>query len=154
VRRRFDEAMPPLKTGTSSCGAVVFQTADSGETLVLMVENRNGWAFPKGLMEPGETERETAVREIFEETGILARLFGGFRMSVGSAKAGEKRSVVFFLGEYESGDVTPQLSEVSDAAWVPAEKAEGLIAFSQDRAVFQSALARYLRGKASGMSTN
>jgi len=31
------------------------------------------WGFPKGHMEPGETEEETAIRELFEETGILLK---------------------------------------------------------------------------------
>lgn len=64
-----------------SVGAVVFRrqdnpvksAADHGASKIkyLVVQYRNGhWEFPRGHQEEGETDRQTAEREIFEETGI------------------------------------------------------------------------------------
>lgn len=57
----------------TSCGAVVYKmTQDGGVPIFLLVNSKrsNRWGFPKGHIENGESETETAKREIFEETGI------------------------------------------------------------------------------------
>ena len=58
-----------------SCGALTFRT-ENGARRVLVIRHRHGghWAFPKGHVEPGETERET-----LEETGVRVRFADGFR---------------------------------------------------------------------------
>ncbi|MDR3049188.1 MAG: NUDIX domain-containing protein [Elusimicrobiota bacterium] len=54
-----------------SCGAIVYKK-EGGKILFLIVHSKrnNEWGFPKGHIEKGESEKETAKREIFEETGI------------------------------------------------------------------------------------
>ena len=49
-----------------SCGAVVWQEDPAGRPQVLLIRHQNGehWAFPKGHVEKGETEADTARREI------------------------------------------------------------------------------------------
>ena len=62
-----------------SCGAVVW-FAQNNERLYLIEQMRGGhFAMPKGHMEPGESEAETAEREIWEETGLRVRADTGFR---------------------------------------------------------------------------
>ena len=62
-----------------SCGAVVFTRCGSKIQYVL-VQNRAGiYGFPKGHVEAGETEEQTALREVFEKVGLLVRLLPGFR---------------------------------------------------------------------------
>ena len=53
-----------------SCGAVIARQTENGRE-ILLIRHVNGghWAFPKGHMEGNETESETALREIREETG-------------------------------------------------------------------------------------
>ena len=55
-----------------SCGAVVSTERDGVRYYVLVKGSYVG--LPKGHMEPGETERETAIREVREETCVSARL--------------------------------------------------------------------------------
>lgn len=54
-----------------SCGAVIFYKSRQN-TKILLVKNSNGryWSFPKGHIEDGENEHQTAIREIKEETGL------------------------------------------------------------------------------------
>ena len=55
-----------------SCGAICY-TREEGAPRVLVICHRYGghWAFPKGHVEAGESEEETAMREVREETGTL-----------------------------------------------------------------------------------
>ena len=53
-----------------SSGAVLY-TEEQGEIRYILVQERNGnWGFPKGHIEAGESRRQTALREIREETGL------------------------------------------------------------------------------------
>jgi len=52
---------------------VYHKIAEVGDYYFLLVKNcNNSWSFPKGHAEAGETEEETAQRELFEETGVGA----------------------------------------------------------------------------------
>ena len=62
-----------------SCGAVVF-TRVNGEIKYLLIKSVTGfYGFPKGHVEIGESETQTALREIFEEVGLRVRLIPDFR---------------------------------------------------------------------------
>ena len=62
-----------------SAGAVVFRK-DGERRMFLLLQNAGRWDFPKGGMEKGETELQTVVREVKEETGLQAiKLVPGFR---------------------------------------------------------------------------
>ncbi len=62
-----------------SAGAVVFRDTPEGR-LYLLLQNGGRWDFPKGGVEKGETELETVMREVEEETGLREiRILPGFR---------------------------------------------------------------------------
>ena len=50
-----------------SCGCIIIKNK---KVLLVYEKNRNFWGFPKGHMEDGETEIETALREVKEEVGL------------------------------------------------------------------------------------
>ena len=84
-----------------SCGALVVRKNGESYDLVLLRHRFGGhWSFPKGHVEAGENEQQTALREVREETGLTIRLLDGFRESVEYfPKPGVKKQVVYFLGE-------------------------------------------------------
>ena len=58
----------------TSCGGVVIYR---GKILTLFKNYKNkyeGWVLPKGTVEPGETFEQTALREVYEETGAKAKI--------------------------------------------------------------------------------
>lgn len=66
-----------------SCGAIVYRKSH-GNTEILLIKHINSghWSFPKGHMEAGETEIETAIREIKEETSVDVMIDPTFRETV------------------------------------------------------------------------
>ena len=86
-----------------SCGAIVYTVEDDGIKYLLVEEAGGSHSFPKGHMENGETERETALREIREETDLEVSLIDDFRISEQyrpAEKPGVAKQVVYFLAEY------------------------------------------------------
>lgn len=129
-------------TAERSCGAIVFHEIE-GRTRVLLVQHKPGhWSFPKGHKEAGESDQETAVREVYEETGVRVTILPGFkRSSTYSPRPGVLKTVVFFLGAYQGGELQPQLSEVRAVRWMEPEEAAEMLVFDKDLDIFRQALA-------------
>ncbi len=103
-----------------SCGAIVIE---DGKVL-LVKHNAGHWDFPKGHVEEGETEFETAIREVKEETNIDIKIEKENRyISEYSPKEDVMKKVIYFLGEKIGGEDKPQIEEVSDVEWVDVNKA-------------------------------
>jgi len=124
-----------------SCGAVVF-TRVGPEIRYVLAQSRAGhYGFPKGHVEAGETEKETALREIFEEVGLRPVLLDGFRevSEYEIPSLGVRKQVVFFLGSYESQEILPQESELKRAVTVSFEEAMALLEHEDNKRILTSA---------------
>jgi 8-oxo-dGTP pyrophosphatase MutT (NUDIX family) len=106
------------------------------------------WALPKGGIGSGEDPAATALREVEEETGVLARLdrkLGDVRYVF--TWEGERifKVVSFYLLRYSRGrlgDLAPEhRHEVADARWLPLEEAPKLLAYRGEREMAEKALA-------------
>ncbi|MEG1777449.1 MAG: NUDIX domain-containing protein [Angelakisella sp.] len=127
-----------------SCGALVFRKSESSYDLVLLRHKFGGhWSFPKGHVEAGENEHQTALREVHEEIGIAITLLDGFRESVEYfPKPGVKKQVVYFLGKAVTDTLVRQEEEISEVRWVPIEAAGDMVTFSNDKRLIRLAKRR------------
>ena len=130
-----------------SCGAVVFRNKNNN-IQVLLIRHLNGghWAFPKGHVEKGETEEQTALREILEETGIAVELDNRYRQVVSySPKKDVVKNVVYFVATASSDAATvAQEEEISQIVWVDMHKAADYVSFDNDKKVLLGAIEHYL----------
>lgn len=121
-----------------SCGALVVRRGAESPEILLIKHNGGHWAFPKGHVEAGETEEETALREVQEETGLTVKLDTRYREMVTFSPAPRTmKDVVYFAATVLSGTETPQLTEVSDVRWVPFDEAHKFITFENDCHLFE-----------------
>jgi len=124
-----------------SCGVVIYRK--TGENLeFLSISNRNDghWGFPKGHVENGESEEQTAIREVYEETGLRVNLLNGFRESVEYLiKEKTIKEVVFFLARTHQQDVHIQLSEIKDFKWANFQITKQLLNYISSKEVLDSA---------------
>lgn len=132
-----------------SCGAVVF-TRESGEIRYVIIQNHDGiYGFPKGHSEGNETEEETALREIREETGLRPCLLPGFRWIDTyplHEKPGVTKQVVYFAAEYSGQTPVPQESELSGIYLMPYREAWNALQFASARRILAGA-DRFLRSR-------
>lgn len=111
---------------------------------------KNLLALPKGLVDPGEKPLETALREVYEETGVTAEPV----TKLGDSKYVYTRAwgdgarvfkiVSFYLMRYRSGrinDIAPTMRvEVARARWVRLEDAAALLAYQGEKQMARRAL--------------
>jgi 8-oxo-dGTP pyrophosphatase MutT (NUDIX family) len=135
-----------------SSGGVLFKAKEDGIQVVLISHhNQRGkliWCLPKGSVEKGESLRETALREVREETGVVGRILekiGQIQYWFYSKEEETKifKTVHFYLLEYLEGNEKDHDSEVDEARWVALQQALGMLTHSSERAIMEKA-ARYL----------
>jgi 8-oxo-dGTP pyrophosphatase MutT (NUDIX family) len=115
-----------------AAGAVVFRRTERGPRLLLLRAYKN-WDFPKGMIEPGESELDTAKRETLEETGLadLEFPFGEEHQDT-LAYAGGKVAR-YFLAQTGRSDIELPVSaelgrpEHHEWRWVSFDEAEELL---------------------------
>jgi 8-oxo-dGTP pyrophosphatase MutT (NUDIX family) len=92
------------------------------EYLIVYEQFSQCWSLPKGHMEAGETETDTALRELFEETGLTARLDTTVSASIEYPVCGIcRKQVVFFPGKVD-GEPKVRQGEIETHRWVTAEQ--------------------------------
>ena len=125
-----------------SCGFIPYVRKDN-ENFYLLIKSINGdVGFPKGHMESGESELETAIRELKEETNLEVKLISGFRCQIEYKLPRLNDTVkqsVYFLGECLTEEVVCQKTEVSEANFLPYEDALELLTFEDTKKILREA---------------
>ena len=116
-----------------SCGCIVMN--DKNEIL-LILHNAGHWDFPKGHVEDGETETQTAIREVKEETNIDVEVNEQYRYSTKySPREDVVKEVIYFLAKNISDERKAQLEEVSEVKWFSIGDAIDKITFDNSREI-------------------
>lgn len=125
-----------------SCGAIVLKK-ENDEFKVLLLKHQKGHiSFPKGHVENGETEKETAIREIKEETNLDVKFIEGFRKVISySPKENVLKDVVYFLAYPLNNDLVIEEKEIKEAYWVSLKEAFDLITHNNDKLLFNEVIA-------------
>ena len=102
-----------------SCGAIIFKRINNTIKYVIIASINGVYGFPKGHVINGETEKQTALREVFEEVGLEISFIDGFRETIEYyiPSVDVQKQVVYFLGEYINDDqaIIHQQSELLSA---------------------------------------
>lgn len=126
-----------------ACGAVIYR----GKKFLLMKPTKSKhWGSPRGRVERGETEEETARREVFEETGLKNIVFAPHfrkmnRYTMFRGPEEIERQVIFFLAESKSGDVVLS-DEHSDFEWLSFDESIQRVRFPTLKAILLAAAKR------------
>ncbi len=122
-----------------SCGAVVYNPE---RQLFLIIKMLNGnWGFPKGHTENQETDIQTAIREVTEETGINIKILDGFKKSIKYIPFPEVlKKVIFFIGITKEEKVVIDKGEIEDYMWCSYEEALKMITYKPQRDIMESSL--------------
>ena len=123
-----------------SCGAVIYTIVDGKRLYLIEVMQKGHTSFCKGHVEENESEHQTAAREIREETGLEVKFVEGFRQTVEySPDTDCLKTVVFFLADADSTNVTIQEEEVREIERLPYEEALTKLTFDSDRDILRQA---------------
>lgn len=123
-----------------SCGCVVIKDMNYKKKILLVRQIDGNWYLPKGHVEKNETEKETAIREVKEETGVDVKIVTDFRKVI-TYMVGEdiSKDVVFFIAKYIGGNDKKQEEEILEIKWCTYEEAKEMLTYKQNVEVLKEA---------------
>lgn len=131
----------------TSCGGVVIFR---GKILLLYKNYKHkyeGWVLPKGTVEEGESYKETALREVREETGAICQIVKYIDKSHYNFEVSEgviSKDVHWYLMQSESFYSRPQKEEYfQDSGYYKYHEAYHLLKFANERKILEQAYAEY-----------
>lgn len=141
--------MPPSKPYVhepveqrSAGGAVFREIGGKLHVVIILTAAEKRWQIPKGLVDPGETSEQAAVREVREESGLNAEIIEPiattdywFSFPIDGVMRRIHKFVDFYLMRYTDGDTADHDGEVLEARWVDLDEAALLLEFEQERNV-------------------
>ncbi len=127
-----------LNATVRAAGGIVWRRGREGEAEVVLVHRPayDDWSFPKGKLKAGEDEREAALREVEEETGLLCALGTELGTSSYGDVRGRDKVVRFWLMRPIEGTLAPA-HETDEAQWYGVEAAFGVLSYERDRKLLE-----------------
>ncbi len=123
-----------------AAGGIVVRRAAGGGAEVALVHRPayDDWTFPKGKRAAGEGDRETAIREVQEETGLACQI----EREVGRVHYRDRKdrpkTVKYWLMTPDDGAFHPT-AEVDEIRWLPVDRAGDLLTYRHDRRILRTA---------------
>ena len=105
--------------------------------------NRGHWSFPKGHMNFSETEEQTSLRELKEETNLEVDIVDKFRQTVTYlSDTDTMKDVIYLLAKPKSVIIHRQETEIKSISWFKFEKAIDILSYDKDKEILKQALLR------------
>jgi 8-oxo-dGTP pyrophosphatase MutT (NUDIX family) len=123
-----------------AAGGVVWRRADDGTTEVVIVHRPryDDWTFPKGKREQGESDEQTARREVEEETGLTCELGPELTSIDYLDSRGRPKHVRYWAMTVADRRERSPDDEVDDLRWVPYDEVADQLTYRHDRTVSAS----------------
>ena len=121
-----------------AAGGLVFRKGGDGGAEIVLVHRSayNDWTFPKGKLDPGETEPQAALREVEEETSLICSLGREAGVTCYWDPAGRPKTVRYWEMTPVGGALAPA-NEIDDARWVALAEAPARLTHARDRELLQ-----------------
>ena len=121
------------------CGCIIIE---NNKVLLVYEKNRNFWGFPKGHMEKGENEIETALREVKEEVGLDVEIIDKERRYILNYIIRDEidKTTVLYLAIPKNKEIVMQESEIEKVKWCDFEEALETLTFDNSKEVFKKVI--------------
>jgi 8-oxo-dGTP diphosphatase len=116
-----------------AAGGVIWRRSSKGGLKVLVVhrDRYDDWSFPKGKLDPGETHRQAALREVEEETGLRCKTGDELPEVRYDDRKGRAKRVRYWSMEPVDGAFAPN-DEVDEVRWLSIAEARSTLSYAHD----------------------
>ena len=134
--------MPKPSGRAEQAGVIAVRRSSRGVEVCLIRKANNPWSIPKGLIEHGDTQRATAMREAWEEAGIRGRLVGRMLGHYRYDKWGQTLTVAVYLMNVRLTQRRWPESDVRRRQWMTPDRAAAALRRHPARPLLKRVLER------------
>jgi len=121
-----------------SCGCIIIKDS---KVLLVYEKNKNFCGFPKGHMENGENEIETAIREVKEEVGLDIEIDIKKRYTLNYIIRDEiDKTTVLYVARPKNEEIIMQESEIENVKWCNFDEALNTLTFDNWKEMFRKVI--------------
>lgn len=134
------------KNVIQAAGGVLWKD-DGGQKKLAVVHRHkhNDWSLPKGKVDKSESWKETALREVLEETGYAAKI-KKYAGSISYLLDGKPKVVLYWHMKIKSEKKDRMNGEVDEVRWVTIEEAEKLLDYREELNIIKSVPKKRIKG--------
>ena len=120
-----------------ACGTIIIDD----DKVLIIIQKKGLYGFPKGHMEENETEIETAIRETKEETNLDVLIDETKRYSLNYVIDNKiDKEVVYYLAKPLNKNIIKQESEINDILWIDIDKVIDILTFDNLKELWKKVL--------------
>jgi 8-oxo-dGTP diphosphatase len=126
------------KSVIQAAGGIVWKKAGEKKTLAVVHRHKhNDWTLPKGKVNPGESWKKAALREVLEETGCVGKI-KKYAGSISYLLDGIPKVVLFWHMDIKSIKKEKMNGEVDEVRWLTIDEASQLLDHKDEIALIQT----------------
>ncbi len=126
------------KSVIQAAGGILWKKEGGQKKFAIVHRHKHqDWSLPKGKVDKKETWKETALREVLEETGFEAKI-KKYAGSISYLLEGKPKVVLFWHMKIKSEKKARMNGEVDEVRWVTIEEAEGLLDYPDELTIIKS----------------
>lgn len=130
--------MKKNKTVIQAAGGILWKKIEGQKKLAIVHRHKHkDWSLPKGKVDKGETWKETALREVLEETGFEAKI-KKYAGSISYLLEGKPKVVLFWHMKIKSEKKGKMNGEVDEVRWVTIKEAQELLDYPEEITIIKS----------------
>jgi 8-oxo-dGTP diphosphatase len=116
-----------------AAGGILWREIDGQEQVMIVHRHKHkDWSLPKGKLNPGETWKQAAVREVQEETGFQPKVIE-YAGSISYLNKGKPKIVLFWHMEIKKEDRSLMNGEVDDWQWLTIHDALNVLDYRDEK---------------------
>ena len=121
-----------------SCGCIIIK---NNKVLLVYEKNRNFWGFPKGHMEEGESEIQTALKEVKEEVGLDVKIDVNKKYTLNYIINNEiDKTSIFYIATPINENIVMQENEIENIKWCNFDEALNTLTFDNWKELFKNVI--------------
>lgn len=129
-----------------AAGGILWKKDGKNKKLAIVHRHKHqDWSLPKGKVEKGENWKQTARREVLEETGYVGKI-KKYAGSISYLLEGSPKVVLFWHMGVESEKPGKMNGEVDELRWVTIEEAAGLLDYPDEIELIKSSVPKRKKG--------
>jgi 8-oxo-dGTP pyrophosphatase MutT (NUDIX family) len=126
------------KSVIQAAGGIIWKEDGTEKKLAVVHRHKhNDWSLPKGKVNPGESWKKAAQREVLEETGSVGKL-QNYAGSISYLLNGKPKIVLFWHMDVISEDLEKMNGEVDEVRWLTIEEATKLLDYPDEAVLIRS----------------